>query len=275
MSVLVSTGLGLPAEDWDAVGHALARLNPSVGPFVVVDRLGPRAVDPASVRRGGLLPPAQVDRLTAAAVAAHAPPPYVIVGHSLGGLYAEAFARLRPHDVSGIVLVDADLPPRAPHSPRLLLGRPTWLAAGEASASSSVLRIRAVGAAGPVLRRAMVWAGTVGAVDPLTPARRRELYEDARTLVGMLDEHLIYRDLGRALAGLARDHPLPDVPISLIAAARWGRPLRIRNVSWIRDESQRASSLRADLVVADNAAHLVMLDEPELIATTIAKVATP
>jgi pimeloyl-ACP methyl ester carboxylesterase len=273
MSVLVSTGLGLPAEDWDAVGQALARLNPSMGPFVVVDRLGPHSVDPASVRRGGLLPPAQVDRLTAAAAAAGAPPPYVIVGHSLGGLYAEAFGRLRPHDVAGIVLVDADLPPRAPHSPRSLLGRPTWLAAGKASASSAVLRARGVRAAGPALRRAMVWAGTVGAVDPLTPARRRELYEDPRTLVGMLDEHLIYRDLGRALGGLARDHPLPDVPISLIAAARWGRPLRIRNVSWIRDESQRASSLRAGLVVADNAAHLVMLDEPDLVAVTIASVA--
>jgi pimeloyl-ACP methyl ester carboxylesterase len=273
MSVLVSTGLGLPAEDWDTVGHALARLDPSMTPFVVVDRLGPRAEDSASVRRGGLLPHAQVDRLIAAATAAGAPPPFVIVGHSVGGLYAEAFARLRAHDVAGIVLVDADLPPRAPHSPRSLLGQPTWLAAGEASASAAVLRTRGLRAAGPALRRAMVWAGTVGAVDPLTPARRRTLYQDPRTLVGMLDEHLVYRDLRRALAGLARDHPLPDIPISLIAAARWGRPLRIRNVSWIRDESQRASSLRADLVVADDAAHLVMLDAPDLVAAAIAEVA--
>lgn len=37
-------------------------------------------------------------------------PPYVLVGHSLGGLYMQMFARLYPHEVAGIVLVDALLP---------------------------------------------------------------------------------------------------------------------------------------------------------------------
>jgi pimeloyl-ACP methyl ester carboxylesterase len=34
-------------------------------------------------------------------------PPYVLVGHSLGGQYVELFARLHPEEVSGMVLVDA------------------------------------------------------------------------------------------------------------------------------------------------------------------------
>lgn len=37
-------------------------------------------------------------------------PPYILVGHSLGGLYQFAFAKLYPEDVAGIVLVDATLP---------------------------------------------------------------------------------------------------------------------------------------------------------------------
>ena len=37
-------------------------------------------------------------------------PPYVLVGHSLGGLYMQLFARLHPEEVAGIVLVDALLP---------------------------------------------------------------------------------------------------------------------------------------------------------------------
>jgi pimeloyl-ACP methyl ester carboxylesterase len=37
-------------------------------------------------------------------------PPYVLVGHSLGGLYMQLFARRYPQEVVGIVLVDSLLP---------------------------------------------------------------------------------------------------------------------------------------------------------------------
>lgn len=37
-------------------------------------------------------------------------PPYVLVGHSLGGLYMQLFARQYPDEVAGIVLVDGLLP---------------------------------------------------------------------------------------------------------------------------------------------------------------------
>jgi pimeloyl-ACP methyl ester carboxylesterase len=35
------------------------------------------------------------------------PPPYVVVGHSLGGLYAQYFARQFPSEVSGLLLIDS------------------------------------------------------------------------------------------------------------------------------------------------------------------------
>jgi pimeloyl-ACP methyl ester carboxylesterase len=37
-------------------------------------------------------------------------PPYVLVGHSLGGLYMQLFARAHPDEVRGLVLVDAVYP---------------------------------------------------------------------------------------------------------------------------------------------------------------------
>jgi pimeloyl-ACP methyl ester carboxylesterase len=40
----------------------------------------------------------------------HLPPPYVLVGHSAGGLYFQLFARLYPQEVAGIVLVDPTHP---------------------------------------------------------------------------------------------------------------------------------------------------------------------
>ncbi len=38
---------------------------------------------------------------------AHINPPYILVGHSLGGLYAQLYAAKYPTDVSGMVLVDS------------------------------------------------------------------------------------------------------------------------------------------------------------------------
>lgn len=38
------------------------------------------------------------------------PPPYVLVGHSMGGLYVQEFARAHPDEVAGVVLVDAAYP---------------------------------------------------------------------------------------------------------------------------------------------------------------------
>ena len=41
--------------------------------------------------------------------------PYVLVGHSLGGLYMQYFAQMYPDEVAGIVLVDAVYPNEAEH----------------------------------------------------------------------------------------------------------------------------------------------------------------
>ncbi len=45
--------------------------------------------------------------LHALLVQAKIQPPYIIVGHSLGGLYAQLFAQLYPKDVLGVALVDS------------------------------------------------------------------------------------------------------------------------------------------------------------------------
>jgi pimeloyl-ACP methyl ester carboxylesterase len=47
-----------------------------------------------------------VDDLRTLLAAAGEPGPYVLVGHSLGGLYVQLFAYLHPQEVAGLVLVD-------------------------------------------------------------------------------------------------------------------------------------------------------------------------
>lgn len=63
-------------------------------------------------------------------------PPYVLVGHSLGGLYMQLFARAHPDEVQGLVLVDAvypraikrtaDFPWPTRLAGRLLFSRTVW-----------------------------------------------------------------------------------------------------------------------------------------------------
>jgi pimeloyl-ACP methyl ester carboxylesterase len=49
---------------------------------------------------------------------AHVPGPYVLVGHSFGGLYVMSFAAKYPEDVAGMVLVDSTAPRSGEVSPR-------------------------------------------------------------------------------------------------------------------------------------------------------------
>jgi pimeloyl-ACP methyl ester carboxylesterase len=63
-------------------------------------------------------------------------PPYVLVGHSLGGLYMQLFARRYPEEVKGLVLVDAmypreikrtaDFPWTVRLAGRMLFSRTVW-----------------------------------------------------------------------------------------------------------------------------------------------------
>jgi pimeloyl-ACP methyl ester carboxylesterase len=49
-------------------------------------------------------------RLRALLLCADAAPPYILVGHSMGGLFVRVFADLFPNEVAGLVLVDASHP---------------------------------------------------------------------------------------------------------------------------------------------------------------------
>ena len=45
--------------------------------------------------------------------AADVPGPYVLVGHSFGGVFDVLYARTYPDEVAGLVIVDSPLPPLA------------------------------------------------------------------------------------------------------------------------------------------------------------------
>jgi pimeloyl-ACP methyl ester carboxylesterase len=71
------------------------------------DRAGMGFSDPGPAPRDGIAIAEDLEKLLAAA---KVPPPYVMVGHSMGGLRLRQFAGRNPGQVAGVVLVDATAP---------------------------------------------------------------------------------------------------------------------------------------------------------------------
>jgi pimeloyl-ACP methyl ester carboxylesterase len=102
VTVVFESGLGDTGEVWRSVQSAISG---QCARTVSYDR---RGYGRDSGSDGGLRDAAQVvgelrTRLSEAGLS----PPYVLVGHSLGGLYIQYFARRYPEDVAGLILVDS------------------------------------------------------------------------------------------------------------------------------------------------------------------------
>jgi pimeloyl-ACP methyl ester carboxylesterase len=102
-TVVLEAGLASDHSAWSAVAPALAHTTRTCS----YDRAGLGFSAPVSAHRTGR---DQVKELHELLAAAGEGPPYVIVGHSYGGLLAREFAATYRDDVAGVVLVDSSHP---------------------------------------------------------------------------------------------------------------------------------------------------------------------
>jgi pimeloyl-ACP methyl ester carboxylesterase len=99
-TVVIEAGMGDTSESWTHIQTAVARFTR----VLTYDRAGMGQSDvPARPRTCQDM----VDDLSALLAGAQIGPPYVLVGHSFGGLLVRLFASQRPQDVTGMALVDA------------------------------------------------------------------------------------------------------------------------------------------------------------------------
>ena len=98
-TVVFESGAGSPLETW-------VRVQPEVSRFaqtISYDRAGNGLSEKGPVPRDGKT---IAGELHAALLNLHARPPYILVGHSLGGPYLRIFAEMYPQEVAGMILVD-------------------------------------------------------------------------------------------------------------------------------------------------------------------------
>lgn len=257
-SVVIVPALGASVADWLAVQDRLAA-STSV---CVYDRpgLGRSDADPAWPTAGGMARGLR-DLLDAAGVS----PPFVLAGHSMGGLVVRVFESMYPDDVAGMALIDAShpqqgarLPPISRHDRR---GGKLAAVAREFARPLGLRRLRRD------LARPRADGGWP-ALD-LSSAERRASAKELLSFDRICREAgLIAGDLGNlpltVLTSSERYPGLPETSPAQKARSRF-------YPAWAALQSENAA-LSADSVhiVAPNAGHHVQRDDPELVVTALA-----
>lgn len=101
--IVLVNGAGGPIEGWYKIYAKVEKM----GTVFAYNRLGMGGSSKPIEPQTGIL---IVDTLYTLLNKVGLQPPYLLVGHSLGGLYVNLFARMYPHEVMGIVLLDATAP---------------------------------------------------------------------------------------------------------------------------------------------------------------------
>ena len=215
---LLAMGEGTPAV---VIFPALGEQRPRVGTrparpprarlSVVCDRAGIGWSDPPPL--GTLTLDAMADDLHAALTAAGIGPPYIIAGHSLGGIVARRFHARYPGDVTGMLLVDSSHEDQSRRFGwREGTGEQLWYATRRQS--------RILGA-----RRLAASLGRLSAVDrPASPARPCPEYAGAARAITLSSKQrrIVVREMLLAARLRAVRKISGALPLTVISSAnRW------------------------------------------------------
>ncbi|MEU9134341.1 alpha/beta hydrolase [Kitasatospora sp. NPDC048540] len=256
---LLTSGLGGCWFDWDPVV-------PLLTPHRTVIRFdrpgyGLSGPAPAAERPG---PAGEAHRIAAVLDALGEPGPVTVAGHSLAAFHVEAFARLYPDRTAALVLLDGSVEedPRPRPAPGLRDAAARLLAAALTAAAAPYL-------CGPAARRLVVRQASLRGREEVPADLLRRCYRPGRALRALLRENTAYLDDAAALAALRTARPLPDAPVTVLAAARTdGSP-------WLVRQRALAARLGGAFRTAVPAGHLLMIDAPAEVAAAILGTSRP
>lgn len=253
-SVVIEQGLGSPSLVWWPIQSAIAKF----ARVCTYDRPGSLWSDASSEERS--LDDRVVD-LYEVLQQAHVPPPYVLVGHSMGGLIIRRFARRHPDCVAGIVLVDSPDEAvifRESVIPYYRQGIVMQRVLGVA-ARFGLLRL--LGRHVPML---MLPDDDLGYALCVTPRHAAATADDMRCL------------LNAPQTARTPDEPgsLGDRPLVLL---RHGIPFppmaAVMEEGWAESQQRLARlSRNSEIIVAEKSNHLIHVDEPQLVIEVVRRV---
>src|SRR5919199_850531 len=180
--VVFESGFGTPMGHWDTILDEVSKR----AALVAYDRPGVGDSEPDQE-----LPTVKnvADKLRKVLQGLHVKPPYVLVGHSLGGAYVRGFAVYFPQELAGLVIIDP------------------------ADFTENYERIG----------QYMLDAGMSKAhVDSVLVQRRTEPFRpDPKLPLSLREELQVLFDLRRSEFAEFKDKPLPNIPVSFITSGRY------------------------------------------------------
>jgi pimeloyl-ACP methyl ester carboxylesterase len=224
----------------------------------VYDRPGIGWSDPPSY--GRFTPDAMAADLLSLLHAADVEPPYVLAGHSFGGIIARRFRARYPDMVAGMLLVDSSHEEQARRLPatewretaELYLARALWQ-------QGSILGARRLAADLGLLR------GLDAEVARKAPA---EYASHARAIIlSSRDRQTAARELLVLAQTWGQPPSLGSLPLTVLTSA--SRPWRGYPVWAQMQEELAALSSCSQHVTSQKAGHLIHLDEPELVVRAV------
>jgi pimeloyl-ACP methyl ester carboxylesterase len=206
-------------------------------------------------------------------------PPYVLVGHSFGGLVMRRFALMHPDEVASVVLVD---PMRCDEWPPINPGKQAMVDRGR-RLSGYAIPIARVGLARLAVTsllcrsgRVSGWLGHVAGDGPRHVLGRvseevgkmpREVWPSVAAHWSRPDFYNGMRNHVKAVPDSVREmrdaDPIRDIPVLVLTPAK-STPLSA--------ECLQRIAVNVRQVVVPNSAHWVHLDQPELVADSIRSV---
>lgn len=214
---------------------------------------------------------------------ARVPPPYVLVGHSFGGLVIRAFARAHPDEIAGLVFVDPLHPEEwcdpSPQQRHMLRGGIFLSRVGALLARAGIVRLSLAllsgGAPGAPRRFSRVFGRQAAALLEHMVGEVQKLPQEVLPSVqAHWSNPKAFRGMWQHLAALPmcsaevveRADAFGDKPVVVLSAGA-------RHPRWLAADGALArASSNGRHVVAPHGGHWVHLDHPELVIRHIREV---
>ena len=268
-TVVMEAAIGETGLLWSLVQPAVAQRSRGC----VYDRAGLGWSDPSPRPRTAAL---MVEELQALLATAEIPGPYVLVGHSFGGLLVRLYAARYPQEVAGLVLVDAAHEQQYQRAPTEIR---EFLPQLEEQTRQQLEGLKA-----------LIVSGSLDAgMLPVPSGLSASAADTFRALVAAGPKHVEtliaeQQAVGAIHAELAAAQitSLGDLPLMVLSH---GQPMAMPGLAeavnqaseqlWQQLQAELAAlSSRGRLVVAEGSGHYLQLERPELVIDAIAEVVT-
>ncbi|MEO1021302.1 MAG: alpha/beta hydrolase [Bacteroidota bacterium] len=242
--IVFESGLGTPMGNWDKVIADSARL----GPMVTYDRPGVGESEPVDE-----IPTIKTvaDRLIRLLDYLEIEPPYLLVGHSLGGVFVRGFAVYYPERLAGLVIIDP----------------------GDFTETQMNKRD---------YYEVLGWDDE--RIDQeLAALMNKNLQRDEHIPLPLQRERMVLRELRRNDFKEIREHPLPNIPVHILTGGRFDMPVHMQSKEYdsevvFRSKMKHRVARWTDVIqsvdkgmimYSADAGHFVHWDDPELAISSI------